>query len=1146
MKNREIYLNDPLTRKLANEGVANVNDAASEAALGVLRSELDAFVCDGQYAKGLSHVLETYLANVNNAQQPAVWVSGFFGSGKSHLVKMLRALWVDTPFPDHATARGIARLPTETQDLLRELSTQGRRHGGLFAASGTLGASSRDKSVRLALLAVIFRAAGLPESYPRARFLMWLRGEGMLDDVTRFLKENGYDPQEEIDNLYVAEGLHKALVKIRPALFASPEACVATLNNQYPETKDVSNDEMLKAIRQALTRDGKLPLTLVVLDEVQQYIGDDPRRANDVQEAVEACAKSFMGKLLFVGTGQTAVTGTPQLKKLEGRFTVRVELSDADVESVIRQVVLTKKPEAAQDIGKVMEANLGEISRHLAQTGIGHRQDDASAFVADYPVLPVRRRFWENALRVLDRTGTESQLRNQLSMIHKAIQSNHDEAVGNVLPADFLYFDSAVRLLQARILPRKLYDQTMKWNDGTADERLTARACGLAFLLNKLADENKELGLKATADAIADLLVTDLGEGSAALRARLPKLLDGCPLLMKVQDQYRIQTEESAAWNDEFLSQKTDLANNLTLIDTERATWMRDLLVKEMGKLTVNQGSSKVARTLQVTFESQLPASAEREVTIWVRDGWATDESAVRADAGKAGHTSPTVFVFIPKQSADELRGLLMEAKAAAATLEHRGVPTGPEGIEASAAMETTRVSAEAGIARVLGDCFSAARVFQGGGTEIPGVALRETILDAAGNSLKRLYPQFSLADNDGWAKVYDKARKGAPDALKSVGYTGEAAENPVCKGIRGAIGPGKTGAEIRDRFESAPYGWSADAIDGGLLALLAAGAVKALDEHKKQVMGTDLERKAIGKSIFKVESTTITAPQRLQIRKLYQKLGISSVKPEDDLASAPMFLSRLSETAAAAGGEPPCPPRPDTSGLEDLRQVQGNDLLLMLYNRHAELLEDIGNWTETGRLINARMPPWTQAERLAAHANGLAEAAPLAAQLKTVREQRLLLSDPDPMPSIVAGLTQLLREQLNGLGKDWETQWKAGESRLEKDAGWQELEPEQRHDLRLPHGLVDGMAPKLEVGSTAAVLATLDAAPLPALRDRIAAVPSRYNAMLVSAAQLLEPKARKVDLPGGTLKTEADVDAWVDGVRGMLKKAVKDGPVIL
>jgi len=230
MKNRNVYLKDPAGRKLVNEGVANVNDDSTDQAIAVLRYELDTFVCDGQYEKGLEHVIETYLKNIEQAQQPAVWVSGFYGSGKSHLVKMLRALWSDTEFPDGATARSIASLPQGIQDHLKELTIQGKRHGGLHAASGTLGASASG-SVRLALLRIIFKSVGLPEQYPVARFVMWLRSEGILDSVRKSVEAAKYDWQEELDNFYVAEGLQNALVKAKPNLFSSPATCVETLNN---------------------------------------------------------------------------------------------------------------------------------------------------------------------------------------------------------------------------------------------------------------------------------------------------------------------------------------------------------------------------------------------------------------------------------------------------------------------------------------------------------------------------------------------------------------------------------------------------------------------------------------------------------------------------------------------------------------------------------------------------------------------------------------------------------------------------------------------------------------------------------------------------------------------------------------------------
>jgi len=697
-------------------------------AMAVLRYELETFVCNGQYKKGIETILETYLQNIGEAQQPAAWISGFYGSGKSHLVKMLRALWTDTPFEDGATARGVADLPLPIPDLLKELSTESKRHGGLHAASGTLGASASG-SVRLALLRIIFKSADLPELYPVARFVIWLKSEGIFEEVKKYLEQNGHIWQEELDNFYVAEGLQEALVRVKPNLFSSPLVCAEILRNQYPLVQDISSDEMIRAIRQALSRNGVFPLTLIVLDEIQQYIGEDSQRSQDVQEVVEACCKNIGSKLFFVGTGQTALSGTSNLKRFEGRFTIRVELSDADVDEVIRKVILAKNAAANLPIKQVMQTNLGEISRHLSGTTIGHRQDDLNFFVQDYPLLPVRRRFWENTLRVLDQTGTESQLRNQLTMVHKAIQTNLEETLGHVVPADYLYFDSAEKLLQSHILPRKVHEKTMSWYNGSSDERLVARACGLVFLINKLAGSNNEIGIKATVDTLADLMVEDLSSGSSALRSRLPSILDKCELLMRVGDEYRIQTEESAAWTDEFLSQCSLLASQSHRIEAQRNDRIRGKFKELVNKLSLTQGRSKVVRDITLVFDTQLPADHDKKICVWVRDGWSVDESSVRAEALQAGNHSPTVFVFIPRCSADDLRHQLIDYKAASATLDIRGVPNTPEGTEARSAMETIQQRAEGKIQDLMDDIFSGSRVFQSGGNEIVGNDLRKWCL---------------------------------------------------------------------------------------------------------------------------------------------------------------------------------------------------------------------------------------------------------------------------------------------------------------------------------------------------------------------------------------------------------------------------------
>jgi len=1145
MKNRDIYLKDPVTRKLVNEGVASVNDDRTSQAMEVLRYEIETFVCDGQYKKGMAHILETYLKNIDQSQQPAAWISGFFGSGKSHLVKMLRALWEDICFEDGATARGIANLPQSIQDLFKELDIQSKRFGGLHAASGTLGAGSSG-SVRLALLRLIFKSVGLPEQYPVACFVMWLKREKIYDSIKEWVKEKGYDWQEELDNFYVAEGLHKALVEAKPMLFSSPVACVETLNNRYPHVPDISSDEMLNAMRQALTREGKFPLTLVVLDEVQQYIGEGNNQlSNDVQEAVEACCKNIGGKLLFIGTGQTAVTGTSNLKKLEGRFTIRVELSDTDVDAVIRKVILGKKPDAISPIEQIMQKNLGEISRHLGETSISHHQDDIKFFAQDYPILPVRRRFWENTLRVLDQTGTDSQLRNQLSMIHKVIKTNTQEELGSVVPADYLYFDSADKLLRARILPRKVHQKTMNWIQGSIDEKLMARACGLVFLINKLAGDNNEIGIKSNIDTIADLMVIDLSKGSSTLRSKLPDLMDKCELLIKVADEYRIQTEESSAWNDEFLSQKHALSNEAHRIEAERDDRIRKRFSQLVKKLTLTQGSSKVSRDLAVVFDSALPPEADKKILLWVRDGWSIDENSVRIDARQAGNHSPTLFIFVPKRSADDLRRNLIDVKASTSTLDKKGFPNTPEGTEARAAMETTKQMAEGRIKDLLNDAFSGARVFQAGGNEIVGNNLQEMVLEAAENSLKRLYPTFSVADHSGWDKVYARAKQGSPDALKAVGDDGEPGKNAVCKAILGMIAAGKKGCDIRSHFENAPYGWSRDAVDGGLQVLLVAGLVSAQDERGQTMDPKGLERKFLGKTFFKIESTSISTVQRIQIRKLLQKMKLS-VKQGEELANVSVFLEKMKELNKKAGGEPPRPETPDLSLLEEIRLSAGNEQLLAVYNARDELSRFIYKWRDIGENIEKRLPSWTQLAQLAKHARGMEETQIIITQVEHIEKERQLLEETDLIEPLLKNLTQLLRKEVNTINTEFETFWEEGNSLLKEDENWQQLDPDQKSRLRLDQQLVDANKPSIKVESTTSVLNTLDNLSLSAFKDRVAAMPPRFDRLLLDAARMMEPEIQKVKLVSSALKTEADVDAWLVKTKEILIEKLKKGPVII
>ena len=126
---------DPRGQRLVNNGQARLSDTSEEEDRGELRT----FVCEGRYADGITRMLENFCRDIGKTSQQAAWVSGFYGSGKSHLLKMLDYLWANEPFSDGMTPRALVEdMPEIVRAALRELDTQAARAGGLFAAGGSM------------------------------------------------------------------------------------------------------------------------------------------------------------------------------------------------------------------------------------------------------------------------------------------------------------------------------------------------------------------------------------------------------------------------------------------------------------------------------------------------------------------------------------------------------------------------------------------------------------------------------------------------------------------------------------------------------------------------------------------------------------------------------------------------------------------------------------------------------------------------------------------------------------------------------------------------------------------------------------------------------------------------------------------------
>lgn len=1151
MLNRDIYVKSPEQNRLANNGVAEVSEDHSAAALEVLRYELETFVCDGQYAKGMELILATFLRNLGTqSEQPGVWISGFYGSGKSHLAKMLRALWTDLKLLDGASARGLANLPDAVADPFKELSTQGKRSGGLHAAAGKLGAGAGD-NVRLALLGIVFKSKGLPEQWAQARFVMWLKHEGLLEAVQSKLQAAGRTLTQELPHLYVSNHLSKALLQANSGLAEGESALRQLIKAQFPQVTDVTNDEMVTAIQSALVVDGKFPLTLVVLDEVQQYIGTDADKAYKVQEVTESLSKHFNGQLLFVGTGQSALSGMPNLQRLMGRFPVQVTLGDWDVENVTRKIILAKKPTAKPEIDRVWRDNLGEISRHLRGTKLEHVTDDEAVITADYPILPVRRRFWENILRTIDATGTVAQLRSQLRVVHEAALETAERPLGHVVSGDFLYDQIAANLVSTAQLSREVFESVQKFAAGDESSQLKARLLKLIYLINKLPPEKAlAIGLRPTEDVLADLLVTDLKRGSAELRKLIPGLLEELQekdhLVMALDApsgaEYHLQTRESSAWYDEFRAQESQLKASPQNIEVKRAEYFKARFRTVLSKVRAVQGVTPEVRTLTPCFDETLPKDNDRSLYLWIQDGWQTDEKSVIAEARTRSADNPTLFAFLPAQGKTDLANAIVTLEAAKATLNRKGTPATEEGRNAQRSMESRQRNAEKEIETIVGKLFDGVRVLQAGGQEVTqGNDLAERLNAGVKSSVIRLYREFDIADQKGWDKVLDEARKGNAEAMRAINHLQEPKSHPVCQKIVGFLGAGKKGADIRDNFESPPYGWPRDTIDGALYILLATGELKARDLAHKAVDAKSLERSKLTQAFFEPESVNITPIQKIKIRGLFQSLGVGC-QPGEELAKAPAFIAKLKSLAAAAGGPAPQPEAPNAAAITALEQASGNGLLLELVTKADELTALAQHWEQTAQLIAKRLPLWNQLDDLLDYAKSLGPYADLKAEVAAIAAQRSLLAEPDPVRPVLERATDTLRKALTAKLDAYRTEHEAQMAQLEADSNWQKLDSEKHAELICAHNI--DLPPSLDLSTAEKLANELDACDLQRWIERTQALATRFAAVRMDAAKLLKPNVVQVKLPQRTLNDAEEVKAWLAEVEQLLLTQVVKGPL--
>ncbi|EHQ36235.1 BREX system P-loop protein BrxC [Methanoplanus limicola] len=1151
IKNSEVFFKDPTTYTIPNDGVAKVAPLSKSDKNDwiVARYELENFVCKGSYHEGLRRILQSYLDHLDKASQPAVWVSGFFGCGKSHLVRILDFLWRNIEFSDGTKGRDLCNLPDDVKVLLKELSTETKRSGGIWSAAGTMSAGGGD-GPRTDLLQLVLRSAGLPENIEVARVHLWLEECGILDDVREYLIS--IDKEKDLLHPFVSPKFIEAVIKFHPDYSGDedPKDVKNDLRREFRTSSGISNTEMVSMLNQIFLMQSenkdKLPLVLIILDEVQQYltIGDGSDKLLDFQEAVEECCRRFSGKVLFIATGQEALQANTQLQRLQGRFSEKVILESKDVDTVLRETVLLKKESMKPELRSVLDRVNGEISRHISNSKLAHRQEDDRFILSDYPLLPTRKRFWERVLASVDPDGMGNQLRNQLRLVFDGLKDYAGCDIGHFIPADYIYTQNKRYLRQNYILTQNVDDLISRENDGTEKGELRSRICATIFLIQHI---DPSYGIKAEPETICDLMVSDLVSGSESLRQSVPLLLEDMHtrgVLAHIDTEYRIQTEEGGVWEGDYQKRRAKFKGDDTRIIDERVKFIKNRMSGILGSVNLIQGESRTPRNVSVTYFGDERPRTGKEIPVWVRNGWDIPEKDVINECAAEGNESSIVTVFIPLEFNDELKNEIAGYLAADRVIDRKGTPNTQDGIQAKQNIETKRERHKARAERIVDDILRDAKVILGGGTVVPGDSVSECIKDASNRAMVRMYPKFDDGDAAGWDKVIRAVAKGEQSPLSKIGFSRDPKEHPVCREILKRLNSEKKGSELLKALGEPPFGWPKDAINAGLIVLVASEYVN-VKLNNRPAGAVDLNARNIGNASFEVEDVVLSTNEKFGARKMYAELGLSG-KSGKETEEAGLFLEKLNALAKSTGGDAPLPYAAEPPYLSELAGYSGNSLVKELNERREIILSDIKLWKATAELIDSRSKEWATFSRLLDHSEGLPDYDLFDGEAKSVIAGRSLLSDPDPVEPLLSDLRNSIRDYYTaGAGSVNKARKEVTDS-LESDSYCRELADDKRESLLKEYGLDDEFT--VTVGSDEEIFTQLRKIPVNSLKSRAELTRSYLPKIKERIARMLEPETVVISLKSPvTIKSSEELEDYLLSVKEEAEKALNDGnPVML
>lgn len=530
---RDLFAKD-INRSI--NGVVKVQDSKD----GSIRQELDEYVVTRELQRHFATFFKAYGDAIDvPTDKIGVWISGFFGSGKSHFLKMLSYLLENRQIGGKSAIRYFdGKIVDPMVEAAMERACSVSTQAILFNIDSKAGQWKQGDTAPTALLRgferMFYEARGFyGEDLKLAKLEEHIDSLGKTQEFREaFERVNGESWLQTRDTYsYFEDDVVEVLQSV---LGMSEKAAWNWLEGSEDEV--LAPDVFAKKVKdyvdaQAAAHGGNYRL-LFMVDEVGQFITNDrdPSLMLSLQTIVEELGAACGGRVWVMVTSQEAIDNLSlpvgnDFSKIQGRFNTRLSLSSSSVDEVIQRRVLEKTAPAADALAQLYKQDSAVLKNNF--TFEESRADlagyaNAKEFVASYPFVGYQFKLLPDVMTEVRKHGVKAKHmstgeRSMLSAFQESAQAIQHEQTGALVPF-WRFFDTISKDLEHGIIQVVVCAERASEN-AEGLESYDVRVLKLLYLIRYIGY------VKASVENISIFMIDSLDVDKRALKDRVKESL---------------------------------------------------------------------------------------------------------------------------------------------------------------------------------------------------------------------------------------------------------------------------------------------------------------------------------------------------------------------------------------------------------------------------------------------------------------------------------------------------------------------------------------------------------------------------------------------------------------------------------------------